>query len=109
MLIKFPFYLSAIIFFLGVFLIIYPKNYFHKLLGMSILQVSVLVFFVILGKVTTAAPPVIMEAKNIIYSSPLPHVLMLTAIVVGIATVSMAIALLLKINKNFGTLEEDEF
>lgn len=109
MLIKLPFIISAVIFIFGVFQIIYPKNYFEKLIGMSILQVGVLVFFVALGKVSDASIPVHINNTEINYSNPLTHVLMLTAIVVGVATLSMAIALLIKIKENFNSLEEDDF
>lgn len=109
MLIKLPFYLTFIIFLFGVYNIIYPKNYFEKLIGMCILQVGVLVFFVALAKVDLASPPIYQNIENIKYSSPLPHVLMLTAIVVGVATMAMAVALLMKIKKKFNSLEEDDF
>lgn len=107
-LLSFPYYLSAMIFIFGVIMMIYPKSYFRKLMGMCIMQVGVLVFFIVLGKVSGAAPPVSQNLKGIYYSSPLPHVLVLTAIVVGVAILSMAVALLIKIYKNYGTLEEDE-
>lgn len=106
MLIKIPFYLSGFMFACGVFMCIAYRNYFTKIIGLGIMQTGVLVFFISLGKIFNALPPIFKEGETS-YSNPLVHVLMLTAIVVGLATSSVAIALVYKINKNFGTIEKD--
>ncbi len=109
MLIKAAYYLASSLFCIGIFASITPKSYFTKLLGLAILQSGILVFYISLGKVFGGEIPVY-NPKNLsqLYSSPLPHVLMLTAIVVGFATISVGLALILKINKNFDSVEEKE-
>ena len=108
MLFKVPYILSALIFMFGMFIILTKSDFFSKLLGLSILQVGVLVFYIAIAKAKDAAPPLDLGVKNIIYSSPLNHVLILTGIVVGFATISVGVALLLKIYKNYGTLDEND-
>ncbi len=108
MLSELPYYTAAMTFIVGLYIVIASKNFFHKTCGLTILQVGVLIFYISLGKIYNAAPPLALGGSEK-YSSPLPHVLMLTAIVVGFATLSVALSLLLKIYKNFKTLNEDKF
>ncbi len=102
------YYTSAITFMAGLYIVIASKNFFYKTCGLSVLQIGVLIFYISLGKIFNASPPLALEGV-IKYSSPLPHVLMLTAIVVGFATLTVALSLLLQIYKHFKTLNEDEF
>jgi multicomponent Na+:H+ antiporter subunit C len=108
MLIKITYYIAATLFSLGTFGVIATRSYFIKLLSLAMLQTGVLVFYISLGKVFGANIPVLNSGINQIYSSPLPHVLMLTAIVVGFATVSVGLSLIYKINRNFETIDEFE-
>ena len=109
MLSELPYYISIISFIAGLYIVIASKDLFHKTCGLVILQVGVLIFYIALGKIYNAMPPIKQPNLDVaVYSSPLPHVLMLTAIVVGFATLSVALAMLLKIYNNFGTLKEDE-
>jgi len=101
------YFLSLIIMALGLFIMLASDNYLRKIIGLGVFQGSVLIFYVAFGKVATGAPPILTSnAQN--YSSPLPAVLMLTAIVVGFATMSVGLALIYKINKQFGTINESE-
>jgi len=80
-----------------------------KIMGMSIFQSSVIMFYVSMGKVAGGTAPILIEgAEDVVYSNPVPHVLMLTAIVVGVATTALALALAVRINEAYGTIEEDE-
>jgi multicomponent Na+:H+ antiporter subunit C len=88
-------------------------NYFGKIIGLTIFQNSVLIFYLAIGKVKGGIPPIDICSSDInnchiLYTSPLPHVLMLTAIVVGFATLAVGLALILKIYQNFGSISEDE-
>lgn len=105
MLAKIAFYLSFYLFAIGMLITIIPRSYFTKLLGLGILQTGVLVFYVSLGKVFGAYPPVLDKAAHL-YSNPVPHVLMLTAIVVGFSTMSIGLALVFKINKKPSSISE---
>ena len=102
---------------IGFYTMTGKTNLVKKLVGMNIFQWSIILFIVSLGAKRGATIPIVMgnhgdSAEQIIeasqYVNPLPHVLMLTAIVVGVATTGVALALLLRIYKTYGTLEEDE-
>ena len=105
---------------LGFYAMTAKANLVKKLVGMNIFQWSIILFIVSLGAKRGATIPIILrEAGHAsggdatvleasLYVNPLPHVLMLTAIVVGVATTGVALALLLRIHKRYGTLEEDE-
>lgn len=96
------------------------NNLVKKLVGMNIFQWSIILFFVSLGAKRDATIPIVlgdthgthapseMVLEAALYANPLPHVLMLTAIVVGVGTTGVALALLLRIYRQYGTLEEDE-
>ena len=78
-----------------------------KLIGLNIFQTSVFLFYISVGKVDGGTAPII--GKGITsYSNPLPHVLILTAIVVGVATTSLGLALVVRLKEAYGTIEEDE-
>jgi len=91
----------------GLYVVISRGNLVKKIIGLNIFQVSVIMFYVSMGKVRGGTAPIKAEGFEI-YSNPLPHVLMLTAIVVGVATTSLALALVVRINEAYGTIEEDE-
>ena len=91
----------------GLYVVISRGNLIKKIIGLNIFQVSVIMFFIAMGKVHGGTAPI--EAPGIaVYSNPLPHVLMLTAIVVGVATSAVALSLVVRINEAYGTIEEDE-
>lgn len=91
----------------GFYIVIAQGNLIKKVVGLNIFQTSVIIMYVSMGKVEGGAVPILAEGITV-YSNPLPHVLMLTAIVVGIATVALALALILRINESYGSIEEDE-
>ncbi len=92
---------------IGFFGIIISGNLAKKLICLGILQVSVILFYVSLGYVNGAAAPIIQEGITV-YVNPVPHVLMLTAIVVGVALMAVALAICVRIKEEYGTIEEDE-
>ncbi len=91
----------------GFYIVIAQGNLVKKVVGLNIFQVSVFVFYITLGKVEGGTAPILGEAIET-YSNPLPHVLILTAIVVGVATTALALALVVRIKNAYGTIEEDE-
>lgn len=94
---------------MGLYVLTAERNLVKKVIGLSIFQVGVIMFYISMGKVHGGTAPIVIEgAENVVYSNPLPHVLMLTAIVVGIATTALALALVVRIHEEFGTIEEDE-
>ena len=98
----------VILMMIGLFIVISRTNLIKKLVGLSIFQTSVFLFYISLGKITGGTAPILTGDPDSIYSNPLPHVLILTAIVVGVATTALGLALVLRINEAFGSIEEDE-
>ena len=93
---------------IGLFIVISHQNLVKKLVGLSIFQTSVFLFYITLGRVSGGTAPILTTAPDTVYSNPLAHVLILTAIVVGVATLALGLALILRINDAFGSIEEDE-
>jgi multicomponent Na+:H+ antiporter subunit C len=91
----------------GLYIVVARGNMVKKLVGLSIFQTSVYLLYISPGKILGGTPPIITEGVQV-YSAPLPHVLILTAIVVGVATLALGLALTVRINEAFGTIEEDE-
>ena len=102
--------LTMILLSLGVAGIIVCNNYMKKLICMNIMQVAVIFFFLCLGQKNGGTIPVAMDGavKASEYINPLPHGLMLTAIVVSLGTTGVGLALLLRIKEKYGTIEEDD-
>jgi multicomponent Na+:H+ antiporter subunit C len=103
-------YLAVIVLMMiGLYIAISRGNLVKKIMGVNIFQASVILLYVSMGKVAGGTAPILMEqAGPVIYSNPLPHVLMLTAIVVGVASTALGLALVVRINEAYGTVEEDE-
>ncbi len=91
----------------GLYIVIARGNLIKKLVGLNVFQASVFILYISFGKVTGGTAPIL--AKGIeTYSNPLPHVLILTAIVVGVATTALGLALVVRIRQEYGTIEEDD-
>ena len=93
---------------IGLFLVIGRKNFLKKIVGLTIFQTSVFLLYITFGKIKGGTPPILNNAIDTIYSNPLPHVLILTAIVVGVATTALGLSLVLRINSEYGSIEEDD-
>ena len=91
----------------GFYVVISRGNLVKKIIGLNIFQTSVFLLYISMGKVKGGTAPIVSEGVEV-YSNPLPHVLILTAIVVGIATTSLGFALVVRIYRAYGTIEEDE-
>lgn len=91
----------------GLYIVVAKSNMIKTLLGLAVFQTSVYLLYLSPGKILGGTPP-ILDASFQVYSNPLPHVLILTAIVVGVATLALGLALVVRINEAYGTIEEDE-
>lgn len=102
--------LTLILFFVGIYGMVMSPNYMKKLMSMNVMQVAVIFFFLCFGQKVGGTVPIITEniTNPYHYINPLPHALMLTAIVVSLGTTGVALALLMRIKESFGSLEEDE-
>ena len=91
----------------GLYIVVAHGNMIKKLVGLSIFQTSVYLLFLSPGKIIGGTPPILEKGFDL-YSNPLPHVLILTAIVVGVATLALGMALVVRIHEAYGTIEDDE-
>ncbi len=91
----------------GLFIVIARGNLIKKLVGLGIFQTSVYLLYVAPGKLIGGTAPIVSDAFTV-YSNPLPHVLILTAIVVGVATLALGLALVVRIRESYDSIEEDE-
>jgi len=91
----------------GFYVVIASGNLVKKIIGINLFQASVFILYISMGKVSGGAAPILRETVQT-YSNPLPHVLILTAIVVGVATTALGLALVVRIKEAYGTAEEDE-
>lgn len=91
----------------GFYVVIAQGNLVKKIVGINVLQTSVFLLYISMGKVQGGTAPIVLAGATS-YSNPLPHVLILTAIVVGIATTALGLALAIRIKEAYGTVEEDE-
>ena len=92
---------------IGFYIVISHSNLVKKLMGLSVFQTSVFILYISMGKVRGGTAPILEEGITV-YSNPLPHVLILTAIVVGIATTALGLALVVRIKESYGSIEEDQ-
>lgn len=92
---------------IGLYIVIAHGNLIKKLVGLTIFQTSVFIFYISMAKVTGGTAPILADDITK-YSNPLPHVLILTAIVVGIATTALGLSLVVRIKEAYGTIEEEK-
>ncbi|MEB3275685.1 MAG: cation:proton antiporter subunit C [Cyanobacteriota bacterium] len=90
----------------GLYALIARGNLIRKLIGLNIFQASVFLLYISLGFVRDGAAPILAPGVEG-YSNPLPHVLILTAIVVGVATTALGLALAVRIHRAYGTIDDD--
>jgi multicomponent Na+:H+ antiporter subunit C len=101
------YWIVIILMMIGFYIVIAQGNLIKKIVGLNIFQVSVFIFYISIGKVTGGSAPIINDNIEI-YSNPLPHVLILTAIVVGVATTALGLAMIVRIKEAYHTIESDE-
>ena len=92
---------------IGLYAIIAPSNLIKKLIGLGLFQTAIFLIYITVGKVEGGTAPII-DSAYAVYSNPLPHVLILTAIVVAVSTLAVGLALTVAIKRAYGTVEEDE-
>lgn len=102
--------LVLILMFLGMFGMIISNNYMKKMMAMNVMQVAVILFFLCFAQKEGGMIPILngVTTDPSLYINPLPHALMLTAIVVSLGTTGVAIALLMRIKETYGSVEEDD-
>ncbi|MGI9356574.1 MAG: cation:proton antiporter subunit C [Rhizobiaceae bacterium] len=102
------YWLFVILMLTGLYIVVARGNLLKKIVGLNIFQAAVFMLYISIGKISGGTAPILTGNPDEIYSNPLPHVLILTAIVVGIATTALGLALIVRINEAYHTIEEDE-
>jgi len=110
---KYNYWIYVVLMMIGFYAIIAKKNLIKKVIGLNIFATAIFLFYIsigdmreIPGKIITE--PIYMHGENLVYVNPIPHVLILTGIVVSVSITAVALALIIKIYKEFGTIEEDK-
>jgi len=101
------YWIVVVLMMIGFYIVIAHGNLIKKIIGLTIFQTSVFIFYISMAKVEGGTAPILAEGITQ-YSNPLPHVLILTAIVVGIATTALGLALAVRIKEAYGSIEEEE-
>ena len=101
------YWVVVVLMMIGFYIVIAHGNLIKKIVGLIIFQTSVFIFYISMAKVDGGTAPILADGIKL-YSNPLPHVLILTAIVVGIATTALALALAVRIKEAYGSIEEEE-
>ena len=102
----FNYWVAIFLMMTGFFTVIWRSNFVKKVIGLNIFQASVFLLYITMGKVHGGTAPILNDSE--VYTHPLPSVLILTAIVVGISTTAVALALIVRIHEAYGTVDEDE-
>src|SRR3990172_7132462 len=103
----YSYWITVILMVAGLYIVIARGNLIKKLIGLSIFQTSVYLLYIAPGKLIGGTAPIVADGFKL-YSNPLPHVLILTAIVVGVATLAPGLAPVVRLRAASGSLEEDE-
>jgi multicomponent Na+:H+ antiporter subunit C len=101
------YWVAVVLMMIGFYIVIAQRNLVKKLVGINIFQTAVFIFFISLAKLEGGTAPIFLAGVTE-YSNPLPHVLILTAIVVGVALTAMGLALVVRVHELYGSVEEDE-
>ena len=129
---QFNYVVVIILMMVGLYVVFASRNLIKKLVGLSVFQTSVFLLYITIGKVSGGQPPILVDdhassgevlvaaagksaaveaayggGHDVLYSNPLPHVLILTAIVVGVATLAIGLALVVRIREAYGVIEDD--
>jgi len=108
---KYNYWVSIILMLIGFYAMIAKDNLIKKVIGLNIFQTAIFLFYISLGDMVGGTEPIVSEEmihKGYVYVNPLPHVLILTAIVVAVATTAVALALVIRMYEEYGTIEEEE-
>lgn len=100
-------WIVVVLMMIGLYIVIAHGNLIKKLIGLTIFQTSVFIFYISMAKIDGGTAPILADGITQ-YSNPLPHVLILTAIVVGIATTALGLSLVVRIKESYNSIEEEE-
>ena len=102
------YWVFAILLMIGFYAVVAKLNLIKKLIGLSLFQAAVFLLYITMGKVDGGTAPIFQSASQTnVFSNPLPQVLILTAIVVGISTTALGLGIVVRIKEEYGSIEED--
>ncbi len=104
---KYNYWVCIVLMMIGLYAMMAKDNLIKKVIGLNIFQSAVLLFFISMSKIEGGTAPILMLNQQALYDNPLPQVLMLTAIVVGVSVTAVALAIIMLIYKAYGTVEEN--
>ena len=103
------YWLFIVLMMTGLYIVVAKGNLIKKIVGLNMFQTAVFMLYISMGNVSGGTAPILIDGSEaVVYSNPVPHVLMLTAIVVGVASTAVGLALVVRIHEAYGTVEEDE-
>ena len=102
------YWMAVVLMMIGFYITLAHGNLVKKIVGLNLFQTSLFLLYISIGNVAGGQVPILGDRPDAAYSNPLPHVLILTAIVVGVATTALGLALAVRIHEAYGSIEEDE-
>jgi len=103
------YWVFAVLLMIGFYAVIAKSNLIKKLIGLSIFQSAVFLLYITMGKIDGGTAPIVQAGvENLVFSNPLPQVLILTAIVVGISTIALGLGIVVRIKEEYGSIEEHD-
>ncbi|HII98719.1 MAG TPA: cation:proton antiporter subunit C [Methanoregula sp.] len=105
---RYNYYMAVIIMLIGLYAMIAKGNLIKKIIGLNIFQTAIFLFYISSSDIIGGTAPILTSDPASVYVNPLPHVLILTAIVVAVSTTAVGLALVIRIYEAYGTIEEDE-
>jgi len=109
---KYNYWIYVILMMIGFYAVISKSNLVKKVMGLNIFSTAIFIFYISIGDVIGGTEPIYLHGDHglghVLYVNPLPHVLILTGIVVSVTTTAVALALIVRIHEEFGTIEEDK-
>jgi multicomponent Na+:H+ antiporter subunit C len=105
---RYNYYMAVIIMLVGLYAMIAKSNLIKKIIGLNIFQTAIFLFYISTADVIGGTAPIVVPGTDVVYVNPLPHTLMLTAIVVAVSITAVSLALVIRIKESYGTIEEDE-
>ncbi|HOB34994.1 MAG: cation:proton antiporter subunit C [Firmicutes bacterium] len=106
---NYPYLIAALIFAVGCYIVLSHTNLMRKIIGVNVMETAVFLFLVAAGNVRGGKPPIIDLANpDVAYVNPLPSALILTGIVVSVSVTALSLALVVRIHRQYGTIDADE-
>lgn len=105
---RYNYYMAIVIMMIGLYAMIAKSNLVKKIIGLNIFQTAIFLFYISIADISGGTAPILLDGEGVLYVNPVPHVLILTAIVVSVSTTAVALALAIRIHREYGTIEEEE-